>query len=104
LGPRVSSYGKPEEQDSRGETFVNFILWLIIGALAGWIASMIMKTNAQQGLLLDIIVGIIGAFIGGFVVSFFGIDPDSNLIISLITAVVGAVILLAIIKAVRRST
>ncbi len=83
---------------------MSFILWLIIGALAGWIASMIMKTNAQQGLLLDIIVGIIGAFIGGYVVSFFGIDPDANLIISLITAVVGAVILLAIIKAVRRNT
>ena len=83
---------------------MNFILWLIIGALAGWIASIIMKTNAQQGLLIDIIVGIIGAFIGGYVVRFFGVDPDANLIISLITAVVGAVILLAIIKAVRRNT
>lgn len=83
---------------------MNFILWLIIGALAGWIASMIMKTNAQQGLLIDIIVGIIGAFIGGYVVQFFGVDPDANLIISLITAIIGAVILLAIIKAVRRNT
>jgi len=83
---------------------VNFILWLIIGALAGWIASMIMKTNQEQGLLLDIIVGIVGAFIGGFVVSFFGVDPDANLIISLITAVIGAIILLAIVKAVRRNT
>jgi uncharacterized membrane protein YeaQ/YmgE (transglycosylase-associated protein family) len=83
---------------------MDFILWLVIGALAGWIASMIMKTNEQQGLLLDIIVGIIGAFIGGYVVRLFGIDPDSGFIISLITAIVGAVILLAIIKAVRRST
>ena len=83
---------------------MSFILWLIIGALAGWIASIIMKTNAQQGLLLDIIVGIIGAFIGGYVVRFFGVNPDANIIISLITAVVGAVILLAIIKAVRRNT
>ncbi len=83
---------------------MNFILWLVIGALAGWIASMIMKTNAEQGLLIDIIVGIIGAFIGGYVVSFFGVDADQNLIISLITAVIGAVILLAIIKAVRRNT
>lgn len=82
---------------------MNFILWLIIGALAGWIASMIMKTNAQQGLLLDIIVGIIGAFIGGYVVSFFGVDANANLIISLITAIIGAVILLAIVKAVRRT-
>ena len=83
---------------------MSFILWIIIGALAGWIASMIMKTNREQGLLLDIIVGIVGAFIGGYVVSFLGVDPDANLIISLITAVVGAVILLAIIKAVRRNT
>ena len=83
---------------------MSFILWLVIGALAGWIASMIMKTNAEQGLLIDIIVGIIGAFIGGYVVSFFGIDADQNLIVSLITAVIGAVILLAIIKAVRRNT
>lgn len=83
---------------------MNFILWLIIGALAGWIASLIMKTNAEQGLLIDIVVGIIGAFIGGFVVSLFGVDPNNGFIISLITAVIGAVILLAIIKAVRRST
>ncbi len=83
---------------------MSFILWLVIGALAGWIASMIMKTNAEQGILIDIIVGIIGAFIGGYVVRFFGVNPDANLIISLVTAVIGAVILLAIIKAVRRST
>ncbi len=83
---------------------MNFILWLIIGALAGWIASLIMKTNAEQGLLLDIVVGIIGAFIGGWVVSFFGVNANANLVVSLITAVIGAVILLAIVKAVRRST
>ncbi len=84
---------------------MGFILWIVIGALAGWIASMIMKTNAEQGLLIDIIVGIVGAFIGGFLArQFLGIDPDASLITSLITAVVGAVILLAIIKAVRRST
>ncbi len=81
---------------------MGFILWLIIGALAGWIASMIMKTNAEQGLLIDIVVGIIGAFIGGWVVGLFGVNPNANLIVSLITAVIGAVILLAIVKAVRR--
>lgn len=83
---------------------MSFILWLVIGALAGWIASMIMKTNAEQGILLDIIVGIIGAFIGGYLASFLGIDADQNLIVSLVTAIVGAVILLAIVKAVRRNT
>ncbi len=84
---------------------MGFILWLVIGALAGWIASMIMKTNAEQGLLIDIVVGIIGAFIGGFLAqSLLGIDPQANIAISLVTAVAGAVILLAIIKAVRRNT
>lgn len=84
---------------------MNFILWLIIGALAGWIASLIMKTN--QGILVDIIVGIIGAFIGGFIFQTLGVGPQGvsgfNLP-SLLVAVVGAVVLLAIVKAVRRGT
>ena len=86
------------------ESGLGIISWIIFGALAGWVASMIAGTNREQGWLENIIVGIIGAFIGGYVVRFFGVDPDANLIISLITAVVGAVILLAIIKAVRRNT
>ncbi len=84
---------------------MNFILWLIIGALAGWIASLIMKTN--QGILVDIIVGIIGAFIGGFIFQTLGVGPQGvsgfNLP-SLLVAIVGAVVLLAIVKAVRRGT
>jgi uncharacterized membrane protein YeaQ/YmgE (transglycosylase-associated protein family) len=51
---------------------MNFILWIIFGAVAGWLASIIMKTDRQQGLLMDIILGIIGAFIGGFVMNMFG--------------------------------
>lgn len=83
------------------------IAWIIVGGLAGWIASMIMKTDASMGALANIVVGIIGAFIGGFVLRIFGAGPaDTNAVNfgSILTAILGAVILLAIIKAVRGRT
>lgn len=82
---------------------MGIILWLIFGALAGWIASKIMKTDAQQGVFANIVVGILGAFIGGFVFSLLGGQEVTGFnIYSLIVAVLGAVILLAIIKAIRK--
>jgi uncharacterized membrane protein YeaQ/YmgE (transglycosylase-associated protein family) len=79
---------------------LDFVLWIILGALAGWIASMIMRTDAEMGALANIVVGIIGAFIGGFVVrAFTGSTPDGLSIPGLLTAILGAVILLAIVKA-----
>lgn len=80
------------------------IAWIVVGGLAGWIASMIMKTDASMGALANIIVGIIGAFIGGFILRLFSAAPaDANAINfgSILTAILGAVVLLAIIKAVR---
>lgn len=78
---------------------MDILLWLILGGLAGWIASMIMGTNARMGILANIIVGIIGAAIGGFLASMLGIGGVSGFnIMSFITAVVGAVILLWIIQ------
>lgn len=78
---------------------IDIVLWVVFGALAGWIASMIMNTDGQMGAVGNIVVGIIGAFIGGFVVRFFtGIDAAGFNIASLIVAVIGAVILLAIMK------
>lgn len=80
---------------------MEFIMWIILGALAGWIASIIMKTNAEQGALGNIVVGILGAFIGGFLMrTLTGAETDSFLG-SLVVAIIGAVILLAIVKAVR---
>lgn len=82
---------------------MSFIIWIIFGALAGWIASLIMKTNKQQGLFLDIIMGILGAMIGGFLSStLFNISVTNNPFnpISLAIAVVGAVILTMIVRAV----
>lgn len=76
------------------------LLWVLFGALAGWIASMIMKTDGEMGAMSNIIVGIVGAFIGGFVVRFFtGMEATGFNITSLIVAVIGAVILLAVMKA-----
>lgn len=84
---------------------MGFISWIIVGALAGWIASMIMKTDASMGALANIIVGIVGAFIGGWIVSLFGINViDGALRIeSILTAILGAVVLLAVVKAVRHA-
>ncbi len=76
-----------------------------MGALAGWIASLIMKTSGEQGLLIDIIVGIVGAFLGGFIFQTLGVGPQVTgfNLPSLLVAIVGAIVLLAIVKAVRRA-
>lgn len=80
---------------------LNFIAWLIVGGLAGWIASKIMKTDASMGVLLNIVVGIIGAFIGGWVVNMLlDADPEIFSIGGFLTAILGSVILLALVKAV----
>ena len=81
---------------------MGILLWIVFGALAGWIASMIVRTD--QGLLLDIVVGIIGAVIGGFIFRTFGAAGVSGFnIYSLLVAILGAVVLLWIVKAVRRA-
>lgn len=81
---------------------MGIILWIILGALAGWIASMIVGTNEEQGMLANIIVGIVGALIGGFVFNLFGAEDVTGFnLYSLVVAVVGAVILLFILKAIR---
>jgi len=74
-----------------------------MGALAGWIASLVMKTNSSQGLFMDIIVGIVGAFIGGFLFNMFGAAGVTGFnLYSLLVAILGAVVLLFLVKLVRR--
>ena len=82
----------------------SIIVWIIVGALAGWIASKIMKTDEQMGGLANIVVGVIGAFVGGWVAELIGFTVEAGKFnfMSIVTAVLGAVILLAILKAVRR--
>jgi uncharacterized membrane protein YeaQ/YmgE (transglycosylase-associated protein family) len=84
---------------------INIIVWIIVGAVAGWLASIVMKTNASQGLLADIIVGIVGGLIGGFVLNALGIGGAvTGLNIgSILVAFIGAIILLALLRLVRRA-
>lgn len=84
---------------------MSIIVWIIVGALAGWIASMIVKTDASMGALANIVVGILGAFIGGWVVGLFGVNVAEGQLNfpSVLTAILGAIILLSIVKMLRRS-
>jgi len=80
---------------------MGIIAWLILGALAGWIASKVMNTDAEQGAVANIVVGIVGAVIGGFVFRFFGGSSVTGLnLYSILVSIIGAVLLLAIYKAV----
>ncbi len=82
-------------------TSVGWVGYLVIGALAGWIASMIMKT--KEGLLLDIVIGVVGALIGGFLLSFVVKTESGGWWFTLFTAILGAVILLWGLRLVRRT-
>ncbi len=79
----------------RGWKYMNILLWLLLGLIAGWLASVIMRTNSQQGMFTDIILGVIGAFVGGFLMNFFGQSGVTGFnIYSLIVATLGAVALI----------
>lgn len=79
------------------------ILWIIFGALTGWIASMIAGTNSEQGPLANIVVGIIGAFIGGFLMSLIGQTGVNGFnLYSMVVAILGSVVLLAVYRTMRR--
>lgn len=83
---------------------MNFIIYLIVGGIAGWLASMIMKTDAQQGIILNIVVGIIGGFLGGWLLPMVGLNLGAGWIGFLITALIGAIVLLAIVNLFRRGS
>jgi uncharacterized membrane protein YeaQ/YmgE (transglycosylase-associated protein family) len=85
---------------------MNFILWLIVGGIIGWIASMIMRTDAQQGIFLNIVVGIIGAILAGWLITpLVGgstINQGNFSLSGLLISLLGAVVLLAIVNLFRR--
>jgi uncharacterized membrane protein YeaQ/YmgE (transglycosylase-associated protein family) len=85
---------------------MNIVIWLIVGAFIGWLASRIMGTSSQQGLLLDIVVGIVGAVLAGwFITPLLGVSTinQSNFSLpGLVVSLLGAIILLAIVKLFRR--
>jgi uncharacterized membrane protein YeaQ/YmgE (transglycosylase-associated protein family) len=87
---------------------MNFILWLIIGGILGWIASLIMGTDEQQGVFLNIVVGVVGALLAGFLLTpLFGVGTinQSNFSLpALFVSLLGAIVLLAIVNLFRRGT
>jgi len=85
------------------EVEMSIIVWIILGAIAGWIASMIMGKNAQMGALANIVVGIVGALLGGFIMNAFGAQGVTGFNLpSLLVAVMGAAVLLFLVGLVRR--
>lgn len=85
---------------------MNIIIWLVVGGLIGWLASIFMRTDQQQGILLNVVVGIVGSVLGGWLLSpLFGVSTinQSNFSVAgLLVSFLGAVILLAIVNLIRR--
>ncbi len=83
---------------------MGIIAWIIFGALAGWIASLIMRTDGEQGAFLNIVIGVVGALIGGFIMNVIGKTGVTGFnLYSLLVAIVGAVILIGLVKMLRRT-
>ena len=76
---------------------MRLIIWLIVGGVIGWLASIVMKTNAQMGCIANVVVGIVGAAIGGWLGNLLGIGGGG--LVSFLLAVAGAAILIAMLKA-----
>ncbi|GGE84363.1 MULTISPECIES: GlsB/YeaQ/YmgE family stress response membrane protein [Sphingomonas] len=81
---------------------MGLIMWLIVGGVIGWLASIIMRTDAQQGILLNIVVGIVGAFIGGLIITGGSINNAPLNLTTFLVSLLGAIILLAIVNLFRR--
>lgn len=83
---------------------IGIIVWLVVGGIVGWLASMIMRTDAQQGILLNIVVGIVGAFLGGLIFNRGDINEAPLNLTAFLVSLVGAVVLLGIVNLVRRGS
>ena len=87
---------------------INLIAWLVVGGIIGWVASMVMRTDAQQGMLLNIVVGIVGAALGGWLLSpLLGVGTINQGVFTLgalLVSLLGAVVLLAVVNLLRRGT
>ena len=84
---------------------MGIIIWLLVGGVVGWLASLVMRTDAQQGILLNIVVGIVGAVLAGWLISpLVGVGTINQGITigTFLVSLVGAIILLAIVNLVRR--
>jgi uncharacterized membrane protein YeaQ/YmgE (transglycosylase-associated protein family) len=81
---------------------MGILLWIVFGGLVGWVASLIMNTNSQQGFVLDIFIGIVGAVLGGWIMSMVGRTGVVGFnLYSFLVSLLGAVVLIAVVKALR---
>ena len=87
---------------------MNLIIWLVVGGVIGWVASLIMKTDAQQGMILNVVVGVVGALIGGWLLSpMVGagtVNQGDFSLMGLLVSLGGAIVLLFVVNLVRRGT
>ena len=82
---------------------MGFIIWLVVGGVVGWLASIVMRTDAKQGIILNIVVGIVGAFLAGLIVGGGSIN-DGVTLMSFLWSLVGAIVLLGIVNLIRRGS
>ena len=82
---------------------VDIIIWLVVGGVVGWLASLVMRTDAQQGIILNIVVGIVGAFLAGLLLGGGSINEGITLE-SFLYSLLGAIVLLAIVNLIRRGS
>ncbi len=87
---------------------MNLVIWLVVGGILGWLASLVMKTDGQQGIILNIVVGIVGALIAGFLIApLFGtgtINSNDFSVAGLLVSFLGAAVLLAVVNMFRRGS
>lgn len=87
---------------------MNLVIWLVVGGVIGWLASLVMKTDAQQGIILNVVVGIVGAFLGGWLLSpLLGsgtVNQGDFSAMGLLVSFMGAIILLFLVNLIRRAT
>jgi uncharacterized membrane protein YeaQ/YmgE (transglycosylase-associated protein family) len=90
----------------RKEMKMNFLIWIVVGGIIGWLASLVMKTDAQQGMFLNIVVGIVGALLGGWLLAPLldtgTINQNDFSISSLFVSFLGALVLLMVVNLLRR--
>ncbi len=82
---------------------IGIIIWLVVGGVVGWLASLVMRTDGQQGILLNIVVGIVGAFLAGLLLGGGSINEAITLE-SFLYSLLGAIVLLAIVNLIRRGS
>ena len=83
---------------------MGIIIWLIVGGVVGWLASLVMRTDGQQGIILNIVVGVVGSVIANFVLNRQGINGDPMSMTAILYSLLGAIILLAVVNLVRRGS